>query len=91
MRTALVTFPIEGGKTKEFESKIISTKDDIFEYGQNFPFHFSILKNKFSSLIDEGKKIIVNRRGGWCLEGGTIKIMRYVDVEAGNTVTIWPG
>lgn len=79
MKKAIVSYPAAGGKSTNAEASIILNHKDVHEYGKQFPNNYPMLASKFKDLVEEGHPIIINPKGGWCLESDDIKILRYLD------------
>ena len=84
MREAMVQYPTLIGDNGEIlenvliQSKIIQSKEQLKHYKQLFPIHYSLVEPHFKKELREGNIIIVNSKGGWCVETEEIKIKQYL-------------
>lgn len=84
MKTALVEFPILTDnenrvvETETFERQIIEDKRQFEDYKKSFPLQFGIVEKFFKRELENGEKIIINNKGGWCTETDTIKIKQFI-------------
>jgi hypothetical protein len=85
MQKANVSYPIEFGEnrkvlsTENYPRFIITDKKQFGHYKELFPNHFEIVKPIFERELRDNNKIIVNKKGGWCVENEEIKIVEYID------------
>lgn len=79
MRKALVEFPGNNGSRVEVESRIITSEEDFNSYKELFPDYYPHVVELFKRELSEDNVIIVNGKGGWCVESEDIKIIKYLD------------
>ena len=79
MRKAIATFPAENATRVEREVHVLTNMKQFPEYKKQHPFYALMLKDTFKKVLSEGDTIIVNDRGGWCTNGETVKIVKYLD------------
>jgi hypothetical protein len=84
MRKAIVSFPSKVGENREIletielERQIIQSRQQFGDYKKHFPLHYSIVEPHFKIELREGNTIIINEKGGWCVETEEIKIKQYL-------------
>ena len=84
MRKAMVTYPSKVDdhgeiiESIEVERQIIQSREQFGDYKKQFPLHYPIIEPLFKRELREGNTIIINEKGGWCVETEEIKIKRYL-------------
>jgi hypothetical protein len=84
MREAMVQYPTLVGENGEilensiFKRKIIQSRQQFSDYKKNFPIHYPHVEPHFKRELREGNTIIINEKGGWCIETEEIKIKQYL-------------
>ena len=78
MQKAIVSYPSKGS-TNEVERFIIKEAGQMEHYKECFPLHYPHIKSHFHRELNEGNILIINDKGGWCIETENIKIVKYID------------
>jgi hypothetical protein len=79
MRKAIASFPAEAGTTVERPVHVITDMEQFPAYEQKHPLYAPLVKENFEKILSEGKVIIIQSNGGWCVEGGGVNIVNYLD------------
>lgn len=81
MKSAIVSYPHAEGKDGKIEAKrkLMTSESDLKEFFRIFPqFKGKKMEEMFKREIRENGTLIINGAGGWCIEGGGIKIVQYL-------------
>jgi hypothetical protein len=84
MRKAMVTYPSKVDtngeilESIEVERQIIQSREQFGDYKKQFPLYFPHVEPHFKRELRENNTIIINEKGGWCVETEEIKIKIYL-------------